>query len=95
MYVSCSTPGSLHWWVEAVDSEKPEGLVNGPRQVVLAGDRNTAWKDPVVRIGPRGWEMWVCRHDIADPGLADRMESWHACLRRADDQEVGKGHTEY
>lgn len=78
LYVSCSTPGSLHWWVEAVDADRPEDLPAGRRTVVLAGDATTAWKDPVVIAGPDRWQMWVCRHVITDPSLADRMDTWYA-----------------
>jgi hypothetical protein len=78
LYVSCSTPSSLHWWVEAVDADRPQDLAAGARTVVLPGDGDTAWKDPVVRVSDAGWEMWVCRHRIHDPAEADRMESWYA-----------------
>ena len=49
VYVSCSTPGSKHWWVEAVDADDPGRAGQGVRTVVLAGDADTAWKDVVVR----------------------------------------------
>ena len=58
LYVSCSTPGSKHWWVEAVDTPaggSPADLENGVRTVVLPGDELSAWKDVVVvRDGERG-----------------------------------------
>ena len=41
LYVSCSTPGSKHWWVEAIDTPvggSPADLENGVRTVVLPGD---------------------------------------------------------
>ena len=78
LYVSCSTFNSLHWWVEAVDADRPEDLPGGLRTVVLPGDAATAWKDPVVHAGEDTWSMWVCRHAIADPALADQMDSWYA-----------------
>ena len=40
LYVSCSTPGSKHWWVEAVDTPaggEPADLQTGGRTVVLPG----------------------------------------------------------
>ena len=29
LYVSCATPGSKHWWIEAIDADSPEELVSG------------------------------------------------------------------
>ena len=26
LYVSCATPGSKHWWIEAIDADSPEEL---------------------------------------------------------------------
>lgn len=77
LYVSCSTPGSKHWWVEAVDADTPAGLAAGRRTVVLPGDRDTAWKDVVVRRDGARWQLWACRHPL-DGGddEADRMQSW-------------------
>jgi len=82
LYVSCSTPGSKHWWVEALDTapgQGPEGLTGGTRTVVLPGDANTAWKDAVVSRDGDAWRMWACRH-LLDRGEdeADRMQGWFA-----------------
>jgi hypothetical protein len=79
LYVSCSTAGSKHWWVEAVDADTPVGLGNGTRTVVMPGDDTEAWKDVVVRAGDGQWQMWACRHPL-DGGddAADRMSSWYA-----------------
>lgn len=79
LYVSCSTPGSKHWWVEALDADTPDALATGERTVVLPGDASTAWKDVVVDLGRDGWRMWACRHPL-DGGdeAADRMSSWYA-----------------
>lgn len=79
LYVSCSTPSSKHWWVEALDAPTPEALPGGVRTVVLAGDEVSAWKDVVVRRAEDHWQMWACRH-LLDEGddQADRMESWYA-----------------
>ena len=63
LYVSCSTPGSKHWWVEAVDTPPggtPADLQNGRRTVVLPGSDVSAWKDVVVSRR---------RIDLADVGL--------------------------
>ncbi len=82
LYVSCSTAGSKHWWVEALDAAEPAGLADGARTVVLAGDGRQAWKDVVVRADPDGWRMWACRHPL-DGGddEADRMTTWLATSR--------------
>ena len=29
LYVSCATPGSKHWWIEALDAADPSGLATG------------------------------------------------------------------
>ncbi|HOZ58704.1 MAG TPA: hypothetical protein PKY70_10990 [Nakamurella multipartita] len=79
IYVSCSTFGSKHWWVEAVDTA-PGGdiadLAAGTRTVVLAGDATSAWKDVVVTREGAAWQMWACEH-LLDQGddEADRMRS--------------------
>lgn len=76
LYVSCSTLGSKHWWVEAIDADDLVELPRGTRQVVLPGDATAAWKDPVVAVDDAGWHMWACRHPL-DGGddEADRMTS--------------------
>ena len=89
LYVSCSTLGSKHWWVEALDTA-PDGsvadLAGGARTVVLPGDDATAWKDVVVTApgsvagaaADEPWRMWACRHPL-DGGddAADRMQTWY------------------
>ena len=79
LYVSCSTPGSKHWWVEAVDTSpggEPAELVHGRRTVVMPGDASSAWKDVVVTRDGERWLMWACEH-LLDRGddEADRMRS--------------------
>lgn len=79
LYVSCSTPSSKHWWVEALDAPTPEALPDGSRTVVLAGDDASAWKDVVIRRAADQWQMWACRHLLDDgDDQADRMQSWYA-----------------
>ena len=73
LYLSCATPGTKHWWIEAVDAADPAGLVDGRRTVCLPGDAGTAVKDPVVERVPGGWRMWVCCHPLDTPGAEDRM----------------------
>jgi hypothetical protein len=76
LYVACSTPNSKHWWVEAIEADDLADLADGRRTIVLAGDADTAWKDPVVRRSGPVWQMWACRHPL-DGGddEADRMTS--------------------
>jgi len=79
LYVSCSTPGSKHWWVEAVDTPADGSVADleqGTRTVVLPGSEVSAWKDVVVtRDGPT-WRMWACEHLLDQgPDEADRMRS--------------------
>lgn len=73
LYLSCATPGSKHWWVEAVDADEPAALADGSRTVVLPGSDEVAVKDPVVLVDETGWRMWVCVHPLADAGHEDRM----------------------
>jgi hypothetical protein len=78
LYVSCSTEGSKHWWIEALEAATPEQFGSGRGRIVLPGDAATAWKDPVVSVDAAGWHMWPCRHDIIPADDADRMDSWYA-----------------
>src|SRR3954468_16697668 len=55
LYVSCATPGSKHWWIEAVDADEPAGLEHGRRAVVLTGDPPGAAKGPVGHGDEPGW----------------------------------------
>ena len=79
LYLSCATPGSKHWWIEALDAERPEELPQGRRTVVLTGDAGLAVKDPVIVVDETGgWHMWVCEHPLNDPGHEDRMTTAYA-----------------
>lgn len=80
LFLSCATPGSKHWWIEAWDAESPELLPDGRRTIVLPGDAAAAYKDPVVHVGNESnpWLMWVCRHPLDVPGHEDRMSTWLA-----------------
>ncbi|MCW2621210.1 MAG: hypothetical protein JWL64_812 [Frankiales bacterium] len=73
LYLSCATPGSKHWWIEALDADRPEDLPTGTRTVVLPGDDGVAVKDPVITVRDGLWEMWLCEHPLGDPGHEDRM----------------------
>lgn len=87
LYLSCATPGSKHWWIEALDADRPEDLPQGRRTVVLPGDERVGVKDPVITVRDGRWEMWVCEHPLTEAGHEDRMStayltsddglSWH------------------
>lgn len=77
LYVSCATPGSKHWWVEALDADRPEGLPAGRRTRTLPGDAATGVKDPVVLVDADGWHLWLCCHPLTEPGHEDRMTTRH------------------
>ncbi len=78
LYLSCATPGSRHWWVEALDAEAPGALASGRRAVVLPGGPDVGVKDPVVVIGDDGtWHLWLCCHPLDVPGHEDRMTTRH------------------
>lgn len=73
LYLSCATPNSKHWWIEALDADTPEELPRGVRTLVLPGDESVAVKDPVVTVRDGRWEMWLCEHPLAEAGHEDRM----------------------
>jgi hypothetical protein len=95
LYLSCATPGSKHWWIEALDADRPEDLAEGRRHLVLPGDDRWAVKDPVVVADEDGWQMWLCCHPLTEPGAEDRMVTRHLTstdgLRWDDHGEVLAG----
>lgn len=82
LYLSCATPGSKHWWIEALDADTPAELPTGHRTVVFPGDARVAVKDPVILRDEQGWHAWVCCHPLDEPGEEDRM--WSAYSHSAD-----------
>jgi len=82
LYLSCATPGSKHWWIEALDAAAPEAFSSGVRTMCLPGDESLAVKDPVVEATDDGWRMWVCCHPLDIPGQEDRM---HTRVATSDD----------
>ena len=79
LYLSCATPNTKHWWIEAIESSTVAGLPSGRRTVVLPGDEEIAVKDPVITVdGTHGWRMWVCCHPLDIPGAEDRMWTSYA-----------------
>jgi len=73
LYVSGATPGTLHWWVEAIDARDPASFAPGGRRPTMPGDATTAMKDPVVLRAGDGWRAWVCCHPLLGRAEADRM----------------------
>src|SRR4051794_36741175 len=73
LYVSCATPGTKHWRIDALDADSLEGLGDAEPRAVFPGDARTGVKDPVVRRGADGWRAWICCHPLDEPGEEDRM----------------------
>ena len=78
LYLSCATPNSKHWWIDALDAERPEELPFGDRHLVLPGNDQWAVKDPVIIRDHEGWRMWVCCHPLGEAGHEDRMITRYA-----------------
>ena len=78
LYVSCATPGTLHWRIDLVEADHPGEFAASGRRTVLAGDEFTALKDPVVVWRGGIWHMWACVHRIEVAAEADRMFSTYA-----------------
>jgi hypothetical protein len=79
LYLSCASPRSKHWWIEAVDAESVESLPQGRRTTVFPGDERVALKDPVIVRGDEGWHAWVCEHPLDVAGHEDRMSTSYWC----------------
>jgi hypothetical protein len=75
LYLSCATPESKHWWIEALDADTPEGLTNGTRTVVATGSDQVAVKDPVIVIEDGRWHLWATEHLLTEIGHEDRMRT--------------------
>jgi len=73
LYVCCATPGSKHWWIDALDAADPAALPAAEARTVLPGDERTGVKDPVVRLDDGRWRAWICCHPLGDAGEEDRM----------------------
>ena len=83
LYVSCATPGTKHWWIEAIDADRPEDFETGRRTVVLSGSDTVAVKDPVIVVDDAGgWHAWICEHPLTEAGHEDRMST---AYHRSDD----------
>jgi hypothetical protein len=75
LYLSCATPASKHWWIEALDAGSVEALPEGRRTVAFPGDEQVALKDPVILRDDGSWHAWVCEHPLDEVGHEDRMST--------------------
>jgi hypothetical protein len=91
IYISCDTPGSKHWRVDALDADDPAGFDAAHRRTVLPGDATTAVKDPVVHppADAGAWTAWVCCHPLDVRGEEDRMATRLATSADGLDWELG------
>ena len=78
LYVSCATPGSKHWRVDALDASQPGSFHASPARTVFPGSEQVGVKDPVVRREGDRWHAWVCCHPLDVPGEEDRMTTANA-----------------
>lgn len=75
IYVSCATPGSKHWRVDAVDADHPSRFRPDSARTVLPGDATVGVKDPVVKRIDGQWHLWLCVHPLDLPEDTDRMST--------------------
>jgi hypothetical protein len=75
LYVSCATPGTKHWRVEALDADDPSGFTPATARTVAPGDETMGVKDPVVKLIDGQWHMWLCCHPLDLPDETDRMST--------------------
>lgn len=78
LYVSCATPGSRHWRVDALDAVDPSQFDPARAVTVFSGDETVGVKDPVIQIHEGIWHAWVCCHPLDLPDDTDRMTTAHA-----------------
>jgi hypothetical protein len=75
LFVSCATPGTRHWRVDALAADDPGAFDPATATTVLAGDDLTGVKDPVVQVDGDGWHIWLCCHPLDRPDDTDRMST--------------------
>ncbi len=75
LYVSCATPGTKHWRIDALDAAEPAALGDAEARTVFPGDEHLAVKDPVIQPTVDGWQAWICCHPLDVPGAEDRMHT--------------------
>ena len=75
VYVSCATPGTKHWRVDALDAAHPSAFTPASARTVLPGDDTVGVKDPVVKVVDGSWHLWLCCHPLDRPDDTDRMST--------------------
>ena len=78
LYVSCATPGSKHWRIDAVEADDPADLQDAESRPIFPGDEFTGVKDPVIQRSGSQWRAWICCHPLELPGEEDRMYTRYA-----------------
>ncbi len=74
LYVSCATPGTRHWRVDALEAANPSDFNPASARTVLPGDEAALGvKDPVVKLLDGRWHLWLCCHPLDLPEDTDRM----------------------
>jgi hypothetical protein len=90
IYVSCATPGTDHWRVDALDAADPSGFSAGSAHTVLAGDPSVVGvKDPVVKLIGGDWHLWLCCHPLDLPDATDRMTTVYGTSADGLDWDLG------
>jgi hypothetical protein len=75
LYVSCATPGTRHWRVDALVADEPSKFTATSATTVLPGDETTGVKDPVIKLLDGRWHLWLCCHPLDLPDETDRMST--------------------
>ncbi len=78
LYVSCATPGSKHWRIDAVEATIRRACRTPRSRPVFPGDELTGVKDPVIQRTGSQWRAWICCHPLELPGEEDRMYTRYA-----------------
>lgn len=78
LYVCCATPGSKHWWIDALDADDLAGLATAEIRTVFPGDDTVGVKDPVIRVVDGRWHAWICCHPLDVVDAEDRMTTAYA-----------------
>jgi hypothetical protein len=88
LFVSCATPGTDHWRVDAIVADDPSKFDPASATTVLPGDRDVGVKDPVVKVVDGRWHMWLCCHPLDLPDDTDRMSTRYATSDDGVDWEL-------
>lgn len=87
LFVSCATPNSKHWRIDALDAADPSKFDSAAPRTVFPGSEHVGVKDPVVRRHGDQWEAWICCHPLDEPGEEDRMTTAYATSQDGLDWE--------